>query len=94
MNKEQIEYLSKLAKLDITEQEKEKYAEQLSSILDYFEQIKETDVKNVEYMAHVLPLANVLRKDQSEEIFATDKALAEAPDLLKKQVRVPSVFEK
>ena len=94
INKEQIEHLAKLARLQITEEEKDKYAEQISSILDYF-----TELEALKLPVEVLPSAevaqvNVLREDEVKRHFDADKALAEAPELEKRQVKVKNVFER
>ena len=93
LNEEHIEHLAMLAKLDVTQKEKKKYAEQISSILDYFDQIREIDTKGVEPLSSSVKLKNVLRKDEVKKIFSSDQALAEAPELEKRQVKVNAVFE-
>jgi aspartyl-tRNA(Asn)/glutamyl-tRNA(Gln) amidotransferase subunit C len=93
INEDHIEHLAMLARLDITQKEKKKYAEQISSVLDYFDQLKEIDTKGVEPLAHVFKLKNVTRADSVKQIFSQDKALAEAPELEKRQVKVDAVFE-
>ncbi|NQT49155.1 Asp-tRNA(Asn)/Glu-tRNA(Gln) amidotransferase subunit GatC [Candidatus Kuenenbacteria bacterium] len=92
ISKERIEHLANLARLDITEKEKEKYAEQISSILDYFEQLKELDTEGVEPMSHVFDLQNIDREDKVKQIWSQDKVLAEAPELEKRQIKVKGVF--
>jgi aspartyl-tRNA(Asn)/glutamyl-tRNA(Gln) amidotransferase subunit C len=87
-----IEHLANLARLGISETEKKKYAEQMSAILEYFEQLKEVDTKGVEPMSHISNLSNVTRKDVVDTPFSQDKVLAEAPEIEKRQVKVPGVF--
>lgn len=89
---EQIEHLARLARLDITEAEKKKYALQISLILDYFKKLKELKTENVEPLTHVVDLKNVTREDKVKKIFSADKTLAEAPELEKRQIKVRNVF--
>ncbi len=94
INKEHIEHLANLARLGITEEEKEKYAEQISSVLDYFTELNELNTDNVEPLTHVFELENVVRPDKEVRTVEADKVLAEAPELEKKQVKVKAVFDK
>lgn len=92
ISQDHIEHLAKLARLGITEAEKKKYAKQISSILDYFEQLKEIDTKNVAPMAHVFGLKNVTQEDKVKQYFSQEKVLAEAPEIEKKQIKVKKVL--
>jgi aspartyl-tRNA(Asn)/glutamyl-tRNA(Gln) amidotransferase subunit C len=92
ISQDHIEHLAKLARLGITEAEKKKYAKQISSILDYFEQLKEIDTKNVAPMAHVFGLKNVVQEDKVKQSFSQEKVLAEAPEIEKKQIKVKKVL--
>jgi aspartyl-tRNA(Asn)/glutamyl-tRNA(Gln) amidotransferase subunit C len=93
ITKAHFEHLARLARFEIKEDEKEKYAEQISAILDYFKELNELDTEGVEPMAHVFDLQNVTRPDVVNENFSADKVLAEAPVLEKKQIKVSGVFE-
>ena len=94
VSKEQIEYLANLARLDVTEKEKEKYADQMSAILNYFEELKELDTENVEPMAQVFEMSNISRADKVRKPFSADKVLAEAPELEKRLIKVKAVFSR
>lgn len=93
IDKAQIEHLANLAKLDITEEEKEKYAVQLSSILEYVDKLNEIDTRNVEPLSQVSGAIDVLRQDAVKQCFSQEKVLAEVPDLEKRQIKVKKVFE-
>ena len=92
ISKEQIEHLANLSRLDVTEKEKGKFSEQISLILDYFEKLNELDVEGVEPLAYVTDLNNVARADKTDDFCTSDKVLAEAPELEKRQVKVKPVF--
>ena len=93
ISKVQLEHLARLARFDIKEEEKEKYAEQVSAILDYFKELNELDTEGVEPLAHIFDLDNVTRADEVKENFSADTVLAEAPALERKQIKVAGVFE-
>ncbi len=65
ISKENIEHIASLARLSLTEEEKDLFGSQLSSILDYMEKLNELDTTDVEPTSHVLPLSNVMRDDVS-----------------------------
>ena len=60
---ETIEYLGILAKLEITEDEKERAKKDISDMLDYVEILKGLDTENVEALSHTFPIHNVFRED-------------------------------
>ena len=90
----QINHLAKLSKLDLTEEEKKQYAEQISSVLFYFKQLEEVDVSKVEATDHITGLQDVVREDEVKLIYSEEKVLGSAPELADNQVRVAAVFEK
>lgn len=92
ISQDKIEHLANLARLGVTEAEIKKFTKQISSILDYFEQLKELDTKNVAPLAHVFDLQNVVREDKVKQIFSQEKVLAEAPAIEKKQIKVKKVL--
>lgn len=95
LTKEEVEHIAKLARLGISEEEKEKFGEQLSSILEYIEQLKEVDTDNVPPTAQVTGLENVMAADAIEQCDeATMKKLIEsAPMHDDNFIKVRGVFE-
>lgn len=59
-----VEHVAKLARLELTEEEKETYTKQLGDVLKYVEQMNEVDTSNVEPMAHPIEFVNVMREDK------------------------------
>ena len=90
---EEVRYIAKLARLRLTESEEQVMADQLSSILDYIEQLNELDVENVKPMSHVLDLVNATRKDVVERRITHEDALKNAPSADSDYFRVPRVIE-
>lgn len=82
---EQVKKVAKLANLPLTAEEEEKYAEQLSKILDYFEQLNQVDTSlgdeptsYVEPTFNVTGLNNVMREDETTASLSQDEALQNA----------------
>lgn len=63
ITEETIQYVAALAKLNVSEEEKKKVAEDLDHILDYIETMNSLDTEGIEPMSHVLPVKNVFRED-------------------------------
>ncbi|WP_042225192.1 Asp-tRNA(Asn)/Glu-tRNA(Gln) amidotransferase subunit GatC [Oceanobacillus manasiensis] len=93
ITKEQVKHVAHLARLAVTDEEVDKFTEQLSSIITYAEQLNELDTDGVEPTTHVLDLKNVLRKDEPKEWITQEEALKNAPDKKDGHYRVPSILE-
>lgn len=93
LSKQEIEHIAKLARLDLTEKEKEKYSEQLSAILDYVEKLQGVDVKDVKPTSQVTGLTNIMREDKVEESGIADELIAGAPEQGEGYIKIPKVFE-
>ena len=93
IGKEQVEHVAKLARLEVSEDEKAMFARQLSSILTYIDQLKEADTAGVEPTATVLPTDNVFREDEVRPSLSQEQALANAPDRADGFFRVPKILE-
>lgn len=91
LTKKQVEHVALLARLELTEEEKEQYTTQLSAILDHIDALNKVDTENVPPTAHVLPLKNVFREDGVCEHLVNEKALANAPAKEGPCFRVPRI---
>jgi len=89
----EVEHIAELARLDLTDGEKEQYREQLSAILDYAQHLQEVDTANIPPTSSVLPLSTDLREDEFRPGLTTEEALKNAPDKKNDQFKVPPVFE-
>jgi aspartyl-tRNA(Asn)/glutamyl-tRNA(Gln) amidotransferase subunit C len=87
-----VRHVAHLARLAVTDAEVGLYAEQLSKILDYVNQLNEVDTTDVPPTAHPLPIANVFRDDAPHQPWTPDAALANAPDHQNGFFRVPKVL--
>lgn len=88
-----IDYVANLARIDLTDDEKQRFADQLGGILDYFEQLSKVDVSGVEPMAHAFQVENVLREDEAVEGFDPETAVKHAPAKRNHMVQVPKVVD-
>jgi aspartyl-tRNA(Asn)/glutamyl-tRNA(Gln) amidotransferase subunit C len=89
----EVEHVARLARLDLSPEEKERMRGQLDAILSYIEQLRRVDTTGVEPTAHVLPLVNVLRDDEVRPSYPVDAMLANAPEPEDGQFRVPRILE-
>ena len=80
ISKSEVEKVAKLARLEITEAEKEVFSKHLSSILTYIDKLKTLNTEGVEPTATVLEQTNVFREDKARPSLPTEKALANAPE--------------
>ncbi len=93
ISKQEVDHVAKLARLELTDQEKELFTNQLSNILTYVDQLNKLDTKNVEPTSHVLDIKNVMREDVADQSLAQEKALANAPDKAAGHYKVPKIIE-
>ena len=88
-----VEYVARLARLSLTEEEKTLFAGQMGAILGYVEKLKELDTEGVLPTSHAVPMENAFREDRSCPSLGVAGALANAPDRADSFYRVPRVIE-
>jgi len=93
ITKQEVENVAKLARLEITQAEKETFAKQLSQILTHVEKLNQYDTSGVEPTATVLGQTNVFREDVVKPSLTVDQALANAPDRQADGFAVPKIIE-
>ncbi|WP_447984278.1 Asp-tRNA(Asn)/Glu-tRNA(Gln) amidotransferase subunit GatC [Nitrospira sp. Nam74] len=93
ISKEEVERVAKLARLEISEGEKDVFSKQLSHILAYIEELKSWDTTGIEPTATVLEQTNVLREDRAQPSLPVEQALMNAPDSDGGYFRVPRILE-
>ena len=93
INKEDVEKVAKLARLEVSPAEKEAFAKQLSQILTHVETLKKYDTNGIEPTATVLGQVNVFREDIVRPSLPVDKALANAPEREADAFAVPRIIE-
>lgn len=86
---ETIEYVGILAKLELSDEEKEQAKKDMGSMLDYIDKLNELDTEGVEPMSHVFSVHNVFREDVVENGDGSEKTLANAPEKKEGAFKVP-----
>lgn len=96
ITKEQVEHIAKLARIELSDSEKERMTKQLGDILLYISKLNEIDTTGVEPTAQVTGLENVFRKDDAPAWYeGNPQDLVEAaPEHEDRFVKVKGVFEK
>ena len=90
---ETIEYVGILAKLELSEEEKEQAKKDMGNMLDYIDKLNELDTSNVEPMSHVFPVNNVFREDIVVNGDEREKILKNAPEEKNGSFKVPNTVE-
>jgi aspartyl-tRNA(Asn)/glutamyl-tRNA(Gln) amidotransferase subunit C len=85
--------VARLARLDLTEEERARMQQELTHILEQAERIQALDLEDVEPTSHALKLSNVLRPDEVRESLSQDSALANAPEAAEGRFKVPRIIE-
>ena len=89
----EVEHVARLARLELTDEEKERMRAQLDSILTYIDKLNELDTSTVEPTSHVLPMMNIFRDDEVRPSLSQEETLANAPDRQDLFFRVPRILE-
>ncbi|MBD5088750.1 MAG: Asp-tRNA(Asn)/Glu-tRNA(Gln) amidotransferase subunit GatC [Clostridiales bacterium] len=90
---ETIEYVGILAKLELSEEEKEQAKKDMGSMLDYIDKLNELDTSAVKPMSHVFPVHNVFREDVVVNGDDRENILKNAPEQKKGSFEVPKTVE-
>ena len=92
ISREDVVHVAHLARLDVTDEEVERFTEQLGAILDHAEDVASLDTEGVPPTAHPLPLENVLRDDVVVPGLDRDEVLSQAPATEDGLFRVPRIL--
>ncbi len=93
LSKSEVEHIAALARLQLSEPEKERYRQQLSAILDYAARLQTLDTAGIPPTSSVLPPRSVLRADEPRPGLPIGELLANAPAVEDDQFRVPPVLD-
>lgn len=92
ITRDDVAHVAKLARLELTDDELDRFTGQLESVLAHADDVSALELDEVPPMAHPLPLRNVLRADEVAPTLDKDEALAAAPVAEDGQFRVPPVL--
>ncbi len=93
ITKKEVEHVARLARLELTEEEKERFTRELNSILTYIDKLNELKTDDVEPTSHVIPIVNVFREDEVRPSHLREKVLANAPEEEETFFKVPRILE-
>jgi aspartyl-tRNA(Asn)/glutamyl-tRNA(Gln) amidotransferase subunit C len=88
-----VDHVARLARLDLSDEERERMRTELSNILEHAEQIQALELDGVEPTAHAIPLRNVMRPDLARPSLAPEEALSNAPKEEDSRFMVPRIVE-
>ncbi len=88
-----IEKVARLARLELSEEEKVTFGNQLEQILTYMEQLNRLDTTGVEPTSHAIPIHNAFREDETRPSFPQEEVLSISPDQENRHFKVPRIIE-
>jgi aspartyl-tRNA(Asn)/glutamyl-tRNA(Gln) amidotransferase subunit C len=88
-----VELIATLARMNLTEEEKNLFLGQLGAVIDHIEKLNELNTDRESPAFEVLPMRNVFREDEPRQPFPEGKTLANAPEQDKDHFRVPKIIE-
>ena len=88
-----VEHVARLARLGLTDKEKELFRKQLGDILQYAENLNKLEIKDVPPTSQAIPMKNVLREDVVEQTDDIDAIMANGPEVEDNMFRVPRIME-
>ncbi len=91
MKKSDIEHIAKLAKLQLSDQEMERFAGDLTPVLQHFQELNQLDTEGIEPLITPSDIEHWMREDRVVEIMSAEEAIANAPDRAGNLFKVPPV---
>ncbi len=88
-----VDHVARLARLDLSDEERERMRVELSHILEHAGRIQALDLDGIEATSHSIPLKNVMRKDEARPSLPQDEALRNAPAQEDGRFKVPRIIE-
>jgi aspartyl-tRNA(Asn)/glutamyl-tRNA(Gln) amidotransferase subunit C len=88
-----VDHVARLARLALTDEERERFGQQLVQILEHAERVREVAAEDVPPTAQPVPLSNVFRDDLSRPSLSQEEALAGAPEVEQGRFKVPRIIE-
>lgn len=88
-----VDHVARLARLELSEEERDRFTHQLASILEYCAKLNELDTEGVEPTSHVIAMTNVLREDEVGSPLPREAVLADAPEQEDGFFKVPRIIE-
>ncbi|PKM51849.1 MAG: Asp-tRNA(Asn)/Glu-tRNA(Gln) amidotransferase GatCAB subunit C [Firmicutes bacterium HGW-Firmicutes-7] len=93
ITKEQVTHVANLARLNLTEDEKELMTKDMASIITFVDQMNKLDITGVDPTAHIIPINNVFREDEVKPSMDREQLLSNAPSQERGCFNVPKIVE-
>lgn len=93
VTKDTIEHVANLARLNLTEEEKERLTSDMENIISYVDKLNQLDTSDIKPTDHVIPIKNVFREDEVHDSYPRDKILMNAPSKEDGCFKVPKIVE-
>jgi aspartyl-tRNA(Asn)/glutamyl-tRNA(Gln) amidotransferase subunit C len=88
-----VDHVARLARLALSDEEKERFRRQLGVILEHAEKVSQVAAEDVPPTSHPVPRSNVFRSDRREPSLSQEEALAGGPEVEAGRFRVPRIVE-
>lgn len=92
ITKEEVKHIARLARIGVSEREVEKFSQDLSSVLDWVEELKEVDIRKAKEISSVSERKNALREDEPRKFSKADKLIDLFPEKEERYAKVKSVL--
>ncbi len=92
LSRDEVAHVARLALLELTEEELDRFTDQLGAVLDHAEDVEALDPSDVEPLSHPLPVQNVFRADEPGAALDRDEVLSQAPAAESGRFRVPAIL--
>lgn len=93
VTKKDVEHVAELARIELSESEKENMIEDLNKVLDYMKKLEELDTENEDIIVNPYYIENKFRNDEVEESMSIDEVMVNAPEKLEEYILVPRIIE-
>lgn len=88
-----INHIANLARLQFSDEEKGRFTEQMEAIVAYVDKLRTLDVTGIEPTLHGQQVSNVFREDVQHACFDAETVLANAPERIDDEIKMPRVVE-
>ena len=88
-----VDHVARLARLDLSEEERTRMQGELNAILEHAERIQALDLDGLEPTSHPVPLTNMMRSDEVTPSLSQDEAMTNAPEAEDGRFKVPRIIE-
>ena len=88
-----VDHVARLARLALTDEERERFRRQLAVILEHAEKVREVAADDVPPTSHPVPRSNVYRPDDPEPSLTVEEVLSNAPEVEDQRFKVPRIVE-